>query len=143
VKALLTLVVVTFAAFVAAIAVAFAWFDVSLGDGVGDRTETPASVADLKPTYELGVGHLRVDLSAIGPVTKETRVRAKLGVGELRIIVPRDVPVAASAHAKAGEVYALDRHADGRNAEIETGSGLLVVDADVGAGRIDIVRAQR
>ena len=140
-RVLLAVVVTTLAAAAAAVAVAFAWFDVSLGDGVGDRTESAASVAALKPSYELGVGKLRVDLSQIGPVTRETRVRAKLGVGELRIIVPRDVPVTASAHAKAGEVYVLDRHDDGRNAEIQTGSGLLVVDANVGAGRIDIVRA--
>jgi hypothetical protein len=48
--------------------------------------------------------------------------------------------VAATAHAKAGEVYVLSRHDDGRNAEVQTGSGLLVVNATVGAGRIDIVR---
>jgi phage shock protein PspC (stress-responsive transcriptional regulator) len=125
-----------------AVAVAFAWFDASLGDGVGDRVESPASLTELKPSYELGVGHLRVDLSRLGPVTQETHVRAKLGVGELRIIVPRDVSVAATAHAKAGEVYVLSRHDDGRNAEVQTGSGLLVVDAKVGAGRIDIVRAE-
>jgi phage shock protein PspC (stress-responsive transcriptional regulator) len=125
-----------------ATAVAFAWFDVSLGDGVGDRVESPASLTELKPTYELGVGNLRVDLSRLGPVTQETHVRAKLGVGELRIVVPRDASVAATAHAKAGEVYVLSRHDDGRNAEVQTGSGRLVVDASVGAGRIDIVRAQ-
>jgi phage shock protein PspC (stress-responsive transcriptional regulator) len=141
VKVLVALVVTIFAAALAAVAIAFAWFDVSLGDGVGSRTEIPASVSNLKQTYELGVGNLRVDLSQIGPVTQETRVHAKVGVGELRVIVPSDVPVAANAHAKAGEVYVLNRHADGRNAEVETGVGLLVVDADVGAGRIDIVRA--
>jgi phage shock protein PspC (stress-responsive transcriptional regulator) len=140
-KVLLAFVVTALAAAAAAVAVAFAWFDVSLGDGVGNRTESPASVADLNPSYELGVGNLHLDLSSIGPVTRETRVRAKLGVGELRIVVPRDVPIAASARAKAGDVYVFDQHADGRNAKIETGSGLLVIDADVGAGRIDIVRA--
>ncbi len=58
------------------------------------------------------------------------------------IIVPRTVSVTASARAKAGEVYVLSRHDDGRNAEVTTGSGgLLVIDAKVGAGRIDIVRA--
>jgi phage shock protein PspC (stress-responsive transcriptional regulator) len=124
-----------------AIAIAFAWFDVSLGDGVGDRVESPASLSELKHTYELGIGDLRVDLSRLGPVTEETHVRAKLGIGELRIVVPRDASVAATAHAKAGEVYVLSRHDDGRNAEVRTGSGLLVVDATVGAGRIDIVRA--
>jgi hypothetical protein len=63
---------------------------------------------------------------------------------ELRIIVPETVSVTASVRAKVGEVYVLSRHDEGRNAEVSTGSGgLLVIDAKVGAGRIDIVRAVR
>ncbi len=131
-------------AVVAAVSVAFAWFDVGLGDGVGTRVESPASPAELESPYELGVGDLRVDLSSIHPVTTETHVQARVGVGELEIIVPRTVSVTASARAKAGEVYVLSRHDDGRNAEVTTGSGgLLVIDAKIGAGRIDIVRADR
>lgn len=125
-----------------AAAVAFAWFDVSLGDGIGTRVVAPASSAELQPSYELGVGNLRVDLSRVGPVTSETHVLAKVGVGELRVIVPRDVSVAATAHAKAGNVYVFTRHDDGVNARASVGSNAdLVVDARVGAGRIDIVRA--
>jgi phage shock protein PspC (stress-responsive transcriptional regulator) len=131
-------------ALVAAVSLAFAWFDVGLGDGVGSRVESPASAVELKPAYELGIGDLRVDLSRIGPVTTETHVEAKVGVGELRIIVAPDVSVAVDARAKAGEVYVLNRHDDGRNAQVSTGSGgLLVIDAKVGAGRIDVVRAVR
>ena len=131
-------------AVVAAVSVAFAWFDVGLGDGVGSRVEAPASAAELKPAYELGIGDLKVDLSRIGPVTTETHVEAKVGVGELEIIVPRDASVEANAHAKAGEVYVLSRQDEGRNAQVSTGTGgLLVIDAKVGAGRIDIIRAIR
>jgi phage shock protein PspC (stress-responsive transcriptional regulator) len=138
------LTVTVIVAVVAAVSLAFAWFDVGLGEGVGDRVEAPASSAQLKSSYELGVGNLRVDLSRIGPVTSETHVLAKVGVGELRIIVPRDASVEANAHAKVGEVYVLSQQDDGRNAEVSTGSGgLLVIEAKVGAGRIDIVRAVR
>src|SRR5690242_9197171 len=139
--AVLTLLTVAAATIIAAVAVAFAWFDVSLGDGVGDRTEAPASVIALHRSYELGVGNLRVDLSRV-PVTRPTHVTAKVGVGHLRVVVPRGVPVSVNAKVKAGEVYALSRHDDGRNAQVETdGNGLLVIDAHVGAGRIDVVRA--
>jgi phage shock protein PspC (stress-responsive transcriptional regulator) len=141
---LLGVTVAMIVALVTAAAVAAAWFDVGLGDGVGTRVEAPATASEVKPSYELGIGNLRVDLSRISPVTTETHVAAKVGIGELRIIVPPDVSVAASAHAKAGEVYVLDRHDDGRNASVTVGSGgLLVIDAKVGAGRIDIVRAIR
>ena len=125
-----------------AVAVAFAWFDVSLADGVGDRVETPASVQALQSTYKLGVGDLRVDLSQVGPISQETHVKASVGVGELPHHRPPERLGGSDAHAKVGDVYVLRQHDDGRNASVRTaGDGLLVVDARVGAGRIDVVRA--
>jgi phage shock protein PspC (stress-responsive transcriptional regulator) len=144
VRSLVGLMVAAIVAVVAAVSVGFAVFDVGLGDGVGSRVDAPASSAELKPAYELGVGDLSVDLSRIGPVTTETHVDAKVGVGELEIIVPRDVSVAVDARAKVGEVNVLSRHDDGLNAQVSTGSGgLLVIDAKVGAGQIDVTRAVR
>ena len=129
------------AAIATATVIAFAWFDVSLNDGVGNRTYQPTSISNLQPKYDAGVGNLRVDLSQIGPVTKETHVKASVGVGELRIIVARNAAVSVNAHAKVGDVYVLSRHDDGKNAALRVGHGLLVIDAKVGAGRIDVVRA--
>jgi phage shock protein PspC (stress-responsive transcriptional regulator) len=127
---------------VTAIVTAFAWFDVSLSNGVGDRTYAPAAAADVQRSYKLGVGNLRLDLSQVNPAAR-TRVKADVGVGELRIVVPRAAAVTVDAHAKVGDVYVLNRHDDGRNATIRTrGDGGLVLDANVGAGRIDVVRAQ-
>jgi phage shock protein PspC (stress-responsive transcriptional regulator) len=137
----LALTGVLVAAIATATVIAFAWFDVSLGDGVGDRTYEPASISNLKPSYQQGVGSLRVDLSHIGPVTKETHVNASVGVGELRIVVPHDAAVSVDARAKAGELFVLENHDDGKNATVRIGHGPLVIDARVGAGRIDVVRA--
>ena len=136
------IVVVLVVAIAAATAATAAWCVVSLGDGVGSRVVAPTSPAELEPSYELGVGNLRVDLSGLGPVAKESHVLAKVGLGELRIVVPRDASVTATATAKAGEVYVFGRHDDGRHAKASAGSGgKLVIDARVGAGRIDIVRS--
>ncbi len=136
---LVTLVGLVFATAVAAIIVGFAWFHVSLGDGVGDRVYTPATAAEVKPSYSLGVGNLRVDLSNIHAAAK---VHAKVGVGELRIVVPRNVAVAVDARATVGDVYVFNQRDDGHNASIQTGSGsALVIDAKIGAGRIEVVRA--
>jgi phage shock protein PspC (stress-responsive transcriptional regulator) len=129
------------AAIATATVVAFAWFNVSLGDGVGDRAYKPTSITQVKPKYELGVGNLRVDLSHIGPVAKATHVKASVGVGELRILVPRNAAVSVDAHANAGETFVLEQHDDGRNATVHVGQGPLVIDAKIGAGRIDVVRA--
>ena len=129
------------AAAITATAVAFAWFNVSLSDGVGDRVYAPAAAAAIKPSYEVGIGSLRVDLSGVN-VSTPTHIKATVGLGELKVIVPHGVRVTVNAHAKAGEVHVLGQNDDGRNANITTGTGrLLTVDARVGAGRVDVVRA--
>ena len=141
-RALIALMALFAALAIAAVVAAFSWFNVSLGDGVGNRLYTPAAASTLKPSYELGVGNLKLDLSNIGPVTQETHVQAKVEIGELRIIVPRNAAVSVNAHAKVGDLYVLKQHEGGRNVDVKGGTGgLLVIDANVGAGRVDIVRA--
>jgi phage shock protein PspC (stress-responsive transcriptional regulator) len=139
--ALLAVTAVIVAAAATATVVAFAWFNVSLGDGVGDRVYNPTSITEVQKKYEVGVGSLRVDLSQIGPVTKETHIKTSVGIGELRIIVPQNAVVSVNAHAKVGELFVLQHHDDGKNAAVRVGQGPLVIDAKVGAGRIDVVRA--
>jgi phage shock protein PspC (stress-responsive transcriptional regulator) len=129
------------AAVATAMVVAFAWFNVSLGDGVGDRVYQPTSITDVQSKYEVGIGNMRIDLSQIGPVTKETHVKASVGIGKLRIIVARDAAVSVNARAKLGNVNVLERHDEGKNAVLRVGQGPLVIDAKIGAGRIAVVRA--
>ena len=138
----LALVVAALAAFATAVVLAFSWFNVSLSDGVGEHVYAPASVAAIAPSYHLGVGSLRIDLSAIRPTAKALQVKAKVGVGELRIVVPDGARVQVSARAKLGDVHVLRLEDSGRNAIVTTGSrGRYVIDARVGLGRIDVVRA--
>jgi phage shock protein PspC (stress-responsive transcriptional regulator) len=141
-RVLLAITALFAALMVAAIVATFSWFNVSLRDGVGTRIYSPAAVSTLKPSYEIGVGQLKLDLSSIGPITHETHVSAKVDVGELRIIVPRNATVSVNAHAKVGDLYVFNQNVGGRNVDVQSGSGgLLVIDANVGAGRIDVVRA--
>jgi phage shock protein PspC (stress-responsive transcriptional regulator) len=132
-----------FAAIAAAVIVAaFSWFNVSFNDGVGSKVYNVSTASTLKPSYDLGVGSLKLDLSAIGPITRVTHLKAKVDVGELRIIVPRNTAISVNAHAKVGDIYVLNQHEGGRDVNVKQGSGgLLVIDATVGAGRIDVVRA--
>jgi phage shock protein PspC (stress-responsive transcriptional regulator) len=140
-KILVALVVATLAAVVTALVLAFSWFNVSLGDGVGNHEYAPLTAAAVDPSYKLGVGNLRIDLSSIGPVQSELHVKAKVGVGNLRIVVPYGVPVQVNARAKVGNVHVLNQRDSGRNAVVTTGSGGgYVIDARVGAGNIDVTR---
>jgi predicted membrane protein len=84
---------------------------------------------------------MRLDLSSL-PTDRPVSVRARVGIGELRVIVPRNATVTLDSHVKAGSISALDRHDDGRNAHVAVaGGGNLRLDARVGAGAIDVVRA--
>ena len=140
-RVFLALVVAALAASVAAIVLAFSWFNVSLGDGVGDHVYAPTTAAAIAPSYRLGVGNLRIDLSAIRPAARELHVQAKVGVGELRVVVPRGVPVQVDARAKVGDVYVVGREDSGRNAVVKTGTGGgYVIDATVGLGKVTVVR---
>jgi phage shock protein PspC (stress-responsive transcriptional regulator) len=141
VVALMTFLALIVVTALAAVAVAFAWFDVSLGDGVGDRTYAPTTVADVGHRYELGIGNLRIDLSHL-PTTQPVHVKARLGIGELRVIVPHDASVSVTSHVKAGSIDALKRHDDGTDAQITSGAGkTMTIDAHVGGGHIEVVRA--
>jgi phage shock protein PspC (stress-responsive transcriptional regulator) len=133
--AVVTLVVTLFVAAIIAVVAAFASFDVSLNDGVGDRLYAPTSIAQIDHTYKLGIGDMKVDLSQL-PTSADAHVRARLGIGELRVTVPRDASVVVTSHVKAGDVHALDPAA-----RTGTSGGTLYLDARVGAGRIDVVRA--
>lgn len=123
-----------------ALVVAFAWFDVSLGDGVGDRAYAPESSAEVRGRYELGVGNLEIDLSRVS-TAEELHVQASVGMGRLRIVVPQDASVIVDSYVKAGSIASLDRTDEGRNAHVVVGGGdKLYLETRVGAGRIEVER---
>lgn len=138
VLAVLVVAVLTAAATVATV------FHVDLRNGVGERTYQPAGAADVQRQYELGVGELRLDLAGMRFPVGETRIDARVGIGELNIVVPDDVALRATATAQAGEVDVLGRSTDGRHADlsVETpGLRVLVLDAKVGLGAVRITRS--
>jgi phage shock protein PspC (stress-responsive transcriptional regulator) len=139
-RALIAVVSLIAIALTVTVVAAFAWFDASLGDGIGTSTYVPASATAVQSSYRLGVGDLKIDLSQIDAAGRHT-VNARLGVGELKIVVPHDADVHVDAHANVGDVFVLKNHDDGHNASIHTGTGQFKIDARVGVGRIDVVRA--
>ncbi len=64
-----------------------------LDDGVGFRTERPASAADIPDTYRLGAGELDIDLRETSLPAGVTDVRASVRVGDVTVLVPRGVRV--------------------------------------------------
>jgi phage shock protein PspC (stress-responsive transcriptional regulator) len=130
-----------------AIAILISTISLRLGDGVGDRTYAPRTVDALKAHYRLGIGNLEVDLSKLELPAGTTRVDADLGIGHLRVIVPPDVSVRVHGHADYGELDlpgGVGGNGRGVSSDYGPSTGArLVIDADVGAGQVEVERAVR
>jgi phage shock protein PspC (stress-responsive transcriptional regulator) len=138
-------VVVVVLALAAAAAVATA-FHVDVGDGVGTRTYVPVAAADVHRDYKLGIGRLGLDLSGVRLPRGETDVDARVGIGDLAVLVPADAAVRVKGDAQIGSVDVFERHADGRNAGLKVGASgrrVLVLHVRAGLGQVTVDRAVR
>jgi phage shock protein PspC (stress-responsive transcriptional regulator) len=131
--------------FVAA-AIFAAVFHVHLGRGVGDRNYVVAGSQDLRGSYKLGIGNMTVDLSDVRFRAGETQVSTRVDVGNLRVIVPAGVALRVRGDAQLGQVEVLGERADGRNVDKsvdQAGARLLVLNAHVGVGKVEVTRVVR
>jgi phage shock protein PspC (stress-responsive transcriptional regulator) len=125
-------------------AIAAATLHVHLSHGVGDRMYRVVSVEDLQSSYSLGVGDLRLDLSALQLPVGETHVKARVDVGKLAVIAPAGAALRVQGETNYGEVRLLGVSTSGHKADRsvnEDGKRVLVVDAHVGAGKLVVARA--
>jgi phage shock protein PspC (stress-responsive transcriptional regulator) len=118
-------------------------FPVHLSHGVGNQTFTPAGISDLRRTYRLGVGDLKIDLRNVRLPVGETPLKARVDIGDLVVVVPADAAVRAYGKARLGYVNVLGEEDDGRNVDESiagAGKRVLVVDARVQVGSVRITR---
>ncbi|HXF71314.1 MAG TPA: hypothetical protein VNO79_01720 [Actinomycetota bacterium] len=124
---------------------------VQFSGGVGERVERPTSVAELEDRYELAVGSLTLDLTGLGEEGSALRnrlVEARVGLGELVVILPEGWRGTAHAQAGAGEVRLLGRREEGLGPELRVaeegpvppGATPLFVhlEASVGLGEVEV-----
>jgi phage shock protein PspC (stress-responsive transcriptional regulator) len=126
----------------------------------GDRVWAPGSVTG-RTQYSLGIGDARLDLANVSApgatAANPAEIDARVGVGALTVLVPQNVKVRVIADAGNGEVVnsaslsptpaaapipagTSDPH---KRADLDVSSGsdpVLLVRADVGAGRLSIVQ---
>jgi Cell wall-active antibiotics response 4TMS YvqF len=130
---------------VLALAVATDWdLDVPLAGGVGDRTERPATPAELRD-YQLGAGDFLLDLRQLQVPPGTTTVDARVGVGELAVEVPDGVTVRVVASSGIGELQVLGEQDSGfanrLDTTVEAGSDRrLELDLRVGIGQVRVER---
>ena len=127
---------------------------------VGDSSYAVTSLTPA-PTYELGLGNMRLDLTrADYKATAGTdQVKATVGAGQLTVVVPENVPVTVNTKARAGALEATGSNEGDLNLQSgdaglraggiswekavhygpTTGPDEIVVDAEVGLGDIRIL----
>jgi len=114
-----------------------------LRGGVGDEIEAPSS-PEAVTTYRQGIGKLTVDLTAPMLRTEDVAVEARLGIGELLVIVPFLSPVTVDAHVGIGNVETLGRSRSGIDVDVRESvegiGGELALDLEAGIGNIRIQR---
>ncbi|GGV77780.1 PspC domain-containing protein [Streptomyces massasporeus] len=118
-------------------------------------TWQPATVADVRPRYDLGTGVGTLDLSRLDVSGKQTvTTQAEVGMGKLRVLVPQDVTVRLDVEVGIGDLQLPgDDPKDvdvqpGRHKEITLSpakgvekSGTIDLDLQVGMGQAEVTRA--
>jgi hypothetical protein len=111
--------------------------------GVGERTVRPTERL-IDREVELGVGELTYDLTGVDFATMVggTELRARVGVGELMVIVPDDAPIRVEARSGLGNVQVFGQEEGGVDAEITTlapiGAPAITLIATVGIGEVRV-----
>jgi hypothetical protein len=120
--------------------------DIDLDGGVGDREYHPASAAELRDRYEIGIGSIDVDLTDVDLPTGRTDLDIDVGMGEALVYVPRDACVTSDVEIGAGASDVFDEDYNGVDVTFaETPAPPparphLHIDAEVGVGAIEVVR---
>lgn len=115
--------------------------DVPFEGGVGERTFRPAGTADLEAEYRMAVGRMTVDLTSIEGTTVPD-VEISLGIGQVVVILPDDVPVSVEGDAGAGQVVILGSEQNGFGVEhsVTENDALFEVRVSVGMGQVEVRR---
>ncbi len=121
--------------------------DVSFGDGVGQRTYRPLSVASVPESYELGIGRLVVDLRQVDwQDDTVVDLNVDLGIGEGIVAVPSDVCVTTDLDARAGNLRVAGDDSDGVDVHSQANSGStatprLDLTGEVDLGELRVINA--
>jgi predicted membrane protein len=111
------------------------------------RTEQPASIDELRESYQLEAGSLEINLEDVEFPEGTTDLEASVENGALTVVVPRGVAVRAHAEVGDGALSILGSEVHGENVERDYESegygqadSRLSLELSVGTGVISVVR---
>jgi phage shock protein PspC (stress-responsive transcriptional regulator) len=117
---------------------------IDLDGGVGQREYRPGTSADLRDRYELGIGELIVDLRDTDLPKGDVPLDIDIGIGEARVIVPKDVCVATDVEVGMGNVHLFGLDHGGIDVDFEDApdseptTTRLLLHGDVGLGELRV-----
>lgn len=116
--------------------------------GVGDLDYAPTKIGPDGLVIKNSAGEIRVDLTQTALQERENKVEVKIGFGDIRVHLPKEVPVRIDGKTGVGDLYLLDRTADGFGASLDyedinysTAAKKLWVVAKAGLGDVKVTRA--
>ncbi len=116
--------------------------EVPFEGSIGEARFSPETRAEITSPYEHAIGELRIDLRGLDD---DAEIRAELGIGSLRVIVPADADVSVTSEIGIGQLDVLGLTRGGLGVDrIVTSSGDgpdLVLDLEVGIGELRVDRA--
>jgi phage shock protein PspC (stress-responsive transcriptional regulator) len=118
--------------------------DVDVHGGYGEKTYRPASAESVRDSYQVGVGHLVVDLRDAQLPPGDHHLKLRVGVGEADLIVSPDVCVSTDSHVGIGGVQVFERTGGGIDSDWQDeniareGKARIVLDGDVGIGAVTV-----
>ena len=112
----------------------------------GDGYHRPAGVDEIPDAYRLGIGSLVVDLREADFRGRVVEVEAEVGIGELTVYLPQDVATDVSGRVGMGSIRTWDhlgatsRQGIGLVSDYasEGADGMIILDASVGLGEIEV-----
>ncbi|MGE3687286.1 MAG: PspC domain-containing protein [Acidimicrobiia bacterium] len=124
----------------------------NLNGGIGERTYSPTTLAQAQRPQSLAIGELTLDLTELPATERSVSVRAEVGFGRLRVIVPDDVVIELTSDLGAGHIVVegdevadglrqLDERTDLPAASTDADRRTFRLDLELGAGEIAVDRA--
>jgi phage shock protein PspC (stress-responsive transcriptional regulator) len=118
--------------------------------GIGDRTFRPTSDSQVRDIYRGGAGDMTVDLSHVdvGNLAEPITTRVEHGLGDVKVLVPRDADVRLTVMSGVGSIDAfgqgsLDRGffpGSGTGSWVDDNKPEFVIAVHNGAGDVEVSR---
>jgi len=101
----------------------------TVSHGVGDVDLSPGEIGEDGLHINVSAGEIHLDVGSTKFGDRESHVQVKLGLGDIKVTLPRDLPVKVEARTGIGDLHVLDNHRDGFGAKLD------FQDSDYGTAR--------